>query len=67
MVHIHRLIGNILVRKTSGRILETFKQINALLDIGKCKTEMYFHIIASLQEIRKSNVYVREIESNIEC
>jgi len=69
MVHRHRLLANILIRKTSGQILETFKHISALLDIGKCKTEKYSHIIVGFQGIKKekSNGYVREIGSNIEC
>jgi len=63
MAHRHRLIANILIRRKSGRILETFKQISALLDIGKCKTEKYFHIIFSLQGIKKEKVTVMSEKS----
>jgi hypothetical protein len=63
MVHRHRLIANILIRKTSGRILETFKQISALLDIGKCKTGRYIHIIISLQGIKEEKVIVMSEKS----
>jgi hypothetical protein len=45
-----QIYRNSLIRRTSGRILRAFQQINGLSDIGKHRTEKYFDVVLHNQQ-----------------